>query len=56
MIKMKENEKMADEAKAMQNAEYKVACNAALAGGLPKPKRPQVPSKPKVVEEERWLV
>ena len=38
--------KLADKAKAIRDAEYQAACEAALAGGLPKPKRPQVPAKP----------
>jgi len=32
--------KAADDAKAITDAEYQVAYDAALAGGLPKPKKP----------------
>ncbi|KAF8458609.1 hypothetical protein BGX38DRAFT_1138687 [Terfezia claveryi] len=38
--------KLLDEAKAICNAEYQMACEAALAGGLPKPKRPRIQAKP----------
>jgi len=41
--------KAADDAKAIADAEYQVACDAALAGGLPKPKKPRAPRKPKAV-------
>jgi len=41
--------KAADDAKAIADAEYQAACDAALAGGLPKPKRPRAPRKPKAV-------
>ncbi|KAF8430381.1 hypothetical protein EV426DRAFT_708570 [Tirmania nivea] len=42
--------KASDEVKAICKAEYQAACDAALAGGLPKPKRPRVPVKAKAVK------
>ena len=41
--------KIADDAKATREAEYQVACDAALAAGLPKPKRPRAPPKSKAI-------
>ena len=44
---------VADNAKAVAEVEYQAACDAALAGGLPKPKRPRAPRKSKAVAEAR---
>ena len=54
LVKRKEDEqaatkKLADKAKVIRDAEYQAACEATLAGGLPKPKRPRVPAKPKAL-------
>jgi len=45
--KKTELKKAADQAKAARDAEYQAICNAALIGGLSRPKKPCAPRKPK---------